>query len=339
MSASRITGTWIDVVHPCPRDGVYWNRKTLAYSAEEWRVLVRHLAQDLGIEMVTIQCVVKDGLAVYPSRFLGQEAVETRWYTRNCHDPLDAIVRACTEFGVRFYMGVGMLPGEFDSGAIRTGPDVLDWYRSVSEELLDRYSRMEAFRGWYMSAEMSIADGNFQPHQIDLTSKLTAMWNELTPGWPTVASPYFCPKETGVLNCDANARLLDQSGLTAVAYQDGIGVSTAVHVTAPPDPERNARIFSTARALHDRTDVELWGNVEIFSFENDIFFQPLIPAPFERVSRQIEHAAPHVDRLVSYTVPGLMTSQEVCPGLGVPDTERLYRAYRNRYLNGGHGNA
>jgi hypothetical protein len=62
--------------------------------------------------------------------------------------------------------------------------------------------------------------------------------------------------------------------------------------------------------------------------KNDIFFQPLLPAPFERVRAQLESAAPFVDRVVAYTVPGLMTSQTICPGLGVPETEQLYQAYR-----------
>lgn len=62
---------------------------------------------------------------------------------------------------------------------------------------------------------------------------------------------------------------------------------------------------------------------------NAIIFQPLLPAPFERIRAQMEAAAPFVERLVAYIVPGLMTSQQVCPGLGVPETEELYRSYRN----------
>jgi hypothetical protein len=327
MCEPFISGSWIDVVHACPRDGVYWNRKTLAYTEAEWRTLVRHLRHDLGIELLMIQCVVKDGLAVYPSAFLRQEPVETRWYTRNCHDPLGAIIRACSEVGLDFYPGVGYIGDVGDTDLFGTGTDALAWYRGVSEELLALYGDEPSFRGWYMAAEMAIVGGAFQPQQVELAAALTGMWAELTPGWPTLASPYFRGGDARLGDTPDNARLLQRTGLSAIAYQDGIGVATAIQVPAAPDPIRNARVFAEARTLHDRTGVALWANVESFCFENEIFFQPLIPAPFERLRAQIDHAAPHVDRIVSYTMPGLMTSQKVCPDLGVADTDKLHQAY------------
>ena len=59
--------------------------------------------------------------------------------------------------------------------------------------------------------------------------------------------------------------------------------------------------------------------------------EPLIPAPFERIRQQCAGAAPFVDRIVAYIVPGTLTSQVVCPGLGAPETESRYADYR-RYL-------
>lgn len=36
MTAPLVTGSWIDVIHVNQKDGVYWNRKTLAYSDADW---------------------------------------------------------------------------------------------------------------------------------------------------------------------------------------------------------------------------------------------------------------------------------------------------------------
>lgn len=64
MTPPRITGSWIDIVRPNHREGVYWNRRTLAYSATEWRTLVHHLHHDLGLDTLILHNVAKDGGAV-----------------------------------------------------------------------------------------------------------------------------------------------------------------------------------------------------------------------------------------------------------------------------------
>ena len=107
MAEATIKGSWIDIVHACPRDGVYWNRKTLAYSRDDWRVLIEHLKKDIGLELLIIQNIFKDGLSVYPSKLCNDQ-----WYTVNCPDPLLAIIEACFEFDMKFYMGIGVFPGD-----------------------------------------------------------------------------------------------------------------------------------------------------------------------------------------------------------------------------------
>ena len=324
MTTPLITGSWIDVVHPCPRDGVYWNRRTLAYTEDDWAILIRHLKRDLGLELLMLQCVAKDGYSVYPSKVM-QEPVEKRWYTRNCY--VGAIVHACSAESLDFYMGVGFMAGEIDSGRIRMEDEAMRWYEAVSVELLDRYGREAAWKGWYMAAEMSVREGRLVPEQTAFAGRLTAMWRRLMPAWPAIGSPYFHNGYRMLEDLDENAKRIEETGLTAIAYQDGVGVATAVQIPGAPDPTLNERLFATARQVHDRTGVALWANTELFCFENDIFFQPLIPASFERIETQVRLAAPYVDRVVAYTMPGLMTSQSVCPLLGVPETERLFRAY------------
>jgi hypothetical protein len=174
---------------------------------------------------------------------------------------------------------------------------------------------------------MYLLDGAYVPEQVAFNRRLTDMWRQLTPDWPRLASPYFLGGKAFVHRTDALVRAIGESGVTAIAYQDGIGCATGRH-PCPIQPENNAPLFEALRWAHDQTGVALWANTELFRFENEIFFQPLLPAPFERVHAQLRHAAPYVDRIIAYTVPGLMTSQTVCPELGAVETERLYQAYR-----------
>lgn len=319
MAKPIITGSWIDVIHINQKDGVYWNRKTLAYSDADWDRLVGHLKNDLGITLLMLQNVARDGGAVYPSKVL-----KWQWKTAHCRDPLEAIMTACDRHGVDFFPGIGFPTAggtvEGDSGK------QLGWYERLSNEFVENYGGHPCFKGWYVAAETAIVNGAFAPGHAEFTGQLCGIWKRLTPTLPTLASPFFCSGIRAIADVDQFTADLAHMGCDIIAYQDGVGCSTG-RPTAYPAAD-NGRVFEALAAVHARTGVKLWANVELFCFENDIFFQPLLPAPFERIRTQLETAAPFVERVVSYTVPGLMSSQQVCPGLGVPETEGLYLEYR-----------
>ncbi len=322
MTKPVITGSWIDVIHINPKDGVYWNRKTLAYSEADWDRLIAHLKHDLGITLLMLQNVARDGGSVYPSKVL-----EWQWKTSNCHDPLGAIMTACDQHGVDFFTGIGFPTA---GGSVETDSlQRLDWYERVSNEFIENYGAHPSFKGWYVAAETAIENGSFAPHHVEFTRGLRLLWRKLTPELPAIASPYFSGSRT-ITDPARFAADIERMDCDIIAYQDGVGCSTGRPITCPAAD--NARVFETLANIHDKTSTKLWANVETFSFENGIFFQPLIPALFERIRVQMESAAPFVERVVAYTVPGLMTSQKICPELGTPETEQLYQAYK-RYLS------
>jgi hypothetical protein len=313
-----ITGSWIDVIHGSQKDGVYWNRKTLAYSDAEWDRLVGHLKNDLGITLLMLQNVARDGGAVYPSKVL-----EWQWKTVNCRDPLGAIMAACDRHGVDFFPGIGF---PTSAGVVESdSAERLDWYERVSVEFLEMYGAHRCFKGWYVAAEASVTNGAFVPEHVAFTSRIRRIWRRLTPALPAVASPYFFGPRT-IADAGRFADDIVRMGCDIIAYQDGVGICTGRSLKYPAAD--NAPVFEALAKIHSRTGVKLWANIELFVFENSIIFQPLLPAPWPRVREQLEAAAPFVDRVVAYTVPGLMTSQSICPGLGVPETEPLCQAYR-----------
>jgi hypothetical protein len=303
-------------MHVCPRDGVYWNRKTIAYTDEDWRRLIRHLRQDIGIEMLFLQNVAKDEIALYPSNVMSEQL------PTGCEDPVGAIYRACSEENVQMFAGIGFMKGAFETAGF-TGEFAkrVEWHQRVSVEVHKRYGQEPSFAGFYASSEMAVRDGAFDAEQVRFMREMTECWRTLAPDKPILASPYV----VGDVNRNgALVQSIIDTGVDILAYQDGVGFSTRYK---PIDPRRNSTHFADLRWAHDQTPVKLWANTELFRFENDIHFQPLLPGPFSRIKQQIECAAPHVERIVAYTVPGIMTSQEKCPDLGVPETERLYQAY------------
>lgn len=274
------------------------------------------MKDDLGITLLMLQNVARDGGSVYPSKVL-----EWQWKTDNCRDPLGAIMDACDRHGVDFFSGIGfpaatgVAEGEAGAGS--------DWYECVSGEFLDCYGDHCCFKGWYVAGETAIENGRFNPAHVAFTARMCELWRKATPNLPILASPFFCGGERTIADASEFSRDIEAMGCDIIAYQDGVGCSTGR--SRLWNPEGNARLFERLAEVHARTPVRLWANVELFEFENGIFFQPLLPAPFERVQLQLESAAPFVERVVAYTVPGLMTSQVVCPGLGVPQTETLYQ--------------
>ena len=322
MSAPRLTGSWIDVVHPNHRDGVYWNRRTLAYSEADWHTLVRHLRHDLQIDTLILQNVAKDGGSVYPSRVLNWQ-----WHTPACADPIAALLNACAAEGVDLWLGVGMRqvePGHDDRDPTTAN---LEWYGAVGNELSERYGAHPAFTGWYLAAELGIRAGSWQPAQLAWAAATAGLLRQRL-AKPVMSSPYFESGDYRVADSRDFSAGITATGCDIISYQDGIGVATAVQIPYPPDPWRHSHLWRELSAAHAPTRVELWANCESFAFENNIWGQPLVPAPWTRLRDQIAAAAPHVARVVSYTLPGVMTSQTVCPGLGSPETETLYLAYR-----------
>ncbi|MHB9130724.1 MAG: DUF4434 domain-containing protein [Armatimonadota bacterium] len=317
MAEPIITGTWIDVMHVCPRDGVYWNRKTIAYTDEQWAALIRHLRRDLGIELLMLQNIAKDGISLYPSKVMEQQ-----WPT-GCADPVGAIFRACSAEGVQLFPGIGYMKMTEGDGFGPASKEALTWYQRVSDEIFERYGSEPSFAGWYTAAELCVWNGEYNMEHIKFNGKLGKYWKELTPNLPSIASPYIRGEK--IQRSDKLVKAVAESGMDIIAYQDGIGFTTK---SRQLDPRDNEYVFETLKWVHDQTPVKLWANTELFRFENDIHFQPLLPGPFERIRTQIKHAAPHVERIVAYTMPGIMTSQEICPELGVPETERLYWSYK-----------
>ncbi|MBR6562713.1 MAG: hypothetical protein IKK70_02110 [Clostridia bacterium] len=84
------------------------------------------------------------------------------------------------------------------------------------------------------------------------------------------------------------------------------------------------------KLAHDKASrAKLWANIELFRFEGEVYQSALLPAPFERIQKQLESVSPYVEKVFCYEYPALMSKPGTISPLGHPDAEILYMDYMN----------
>lgn len=160
----------------------------------------------------------------------------------------------------------------------------------------------------------------FNPGYLEYAHRAATICRTLTPGKPILIAPY------GTKTIIPDSRYVDQLRILdvdIVAYQDGVGVEACT-------PEELGPIVQGLKRAHQEAGrSSIWVDLEIFAFEGEgERYRPLVPAPFERVKRQIENLSPHVERVICYQYWGLMNSPNATVRLGHPSSTRLYEDYR-----------
>ena len=106
-----------------------------------------------------------------------------------------------------------------------------------------------------------------------------------------------------------------------IAYQDEVGVRKS-------STEETPRYYEALRRAHDKAGrAALWADVELFNFQGETYQSPLLPAPFERIRRQLEAVSPYVDRILAYQYQGMLSRPGSAAFAGAPESARLYEDY------------
>ena len=93
-------------------------------------------------------------------------------------------------------------------------------------------------------------------------------------------------------------------------------------------PEDTAAYYRGLRQAHDRAGrSKLWADIEMFDFTGQVYRSALVPAPMDRIAKQIASVSPYVDKILCYAFPGLLSrpgSPACYPGGG---QDKLYADY------------
>lgn len=305
-----IQGSWFEFRHHCEPEGKYWNDVCHAFTGAQWAAKIREMAE-IGMEYVVLMSVALKGGAFYDTPLLPKRDLA-------CDDPIEHCLRAADGCGIKFFIANDFFHDRADGDKHLLDPAVIRMRFQSMEELIARYGHHASFHGWYYPNEVCIHP-HFDDDYIKYAQINSREARRLTPGKKVLIAPYG----TRLLRADAEyVRQLANLDVDCVAYQDEVGVQKSRVDELEP-------FYEQLRLAHDRAGRSaLWADVEIFEFEGEVYRSALLPAPFERVKKQLAAVSPYVDVTLVYQYQGMMNKPGSQAFAGHPDSTRLYEDYR-----------
>jgi hypothetical protein len=256
-----IKGTFLDEIsHDIPHQN--WGRK-------EWDKDFG-LMKQVGIErVVMIRCGYRKWIT-YPSRVLQQKEGAHVPYT----DLVEMFLELSEKHGLQFYFGL------YDSGKYWTGgnydKEVLI-NKAVIDEVWETYGHYPAFKGWYITQEISRKTGKI----IDLYASLGNYCKIVSGGLTTMMSPFI----DGTKNISQySADVTKSFGISLEKHRSEwgeifTGIKDAIDIVAFQDGhvdyDELFDFLSLNRELAENYGIECWTNVEAFDRDMPIKFLPI----------------------------------------------------------------
>ena len=310
----KIDGTFFEFRHHNRAEGKYWNPALEKFTATQWREKVREISE-LGMEYIVVMAT-----ALYDRCYFKSSVFP--FADMPCEDPIEEILSEADKCRVKVFLGNGFYGDWRKAGENIKSQAVIDRSFRAMDELAVLYGHHKSFYGWYFPDETCIIL-RFSKDFIKYVNLCSARCRELTPEKKTLIAPYGTNL---VLSSDYFVRSLAETDVDFIAYQDEVGVKKT-------KVDRTEKIFEKLRRAHDKAGrAELWADIELFDFEGMVYKSALIPASFERIKKQIENAAPYVDKILSYQYLGIMNPSDSKAFAGHQNSVKLYEDYRE-YLN------
>ena len=308
-----VTGTFINLPYQDVRNK-YTNPPHIDNTDPQmWAAKIAEMKK-MGMEYLVFMSVANEEKAYYPSKLM-------QWhYPQWRQSPVDAIMDAAAEHGMKVFMSTGWAKDQDDN---LRDPKIKGRQLEMMQELAGIYGEHPAFYGWYLPVEDCFGPV-LTDYAVEAVNALTARARELTPDAKILISPY------GIFNSDFDDPRYEQqiARLTVdiIAYQDEIG---CVREKYPLTRLRGN--WKKLRAIHDRTGIAMWANCESFAWEkgtNDRS-SALIPAPYSRfLSQQIAASAGGAEKIISFVFCGLFEDPSSPYQLGQPHwSAKAYEDY------------
>ena len=289
-SIMPITGTFLNLPYQDVRNK-YTNPLSMDYTDPVfWSTKVQEMSK-MGMEFLVLMAVANEGYSYYPSKLMP-------WvYNPQLKSPVDAIMDAAAENGMKVFMSTGWAKDQDDN---LRDPAIKGRQIQMMNELAVLYGNHPAMYGWYLPVEDCFGPV-LTDYAVDAVNALTDMAKALTPNAKVLISPY------GIFNSNFDDPRYEQQimrlKVDIIAYQDEIGCVREKY----PLP-RLRQNWRKLRAIHDKTNIEMWANCESFAWEkatNDRT-SALIPASFSRLLSQLAVATEGgVDRIISFMMYGI----------------------------------
>ncbi len=256
-----IKGTFLDEIsHDIPHQN--WGYKE--WDKDFW------FMKEIGIEMVVlIRCGYQKWIS-YPSKVLEQEAGAHIPYT----DLVKMFLELSEKHGLQFYFGL------YDSGRHWTAGEYekeVSINKAVIDEVWETYGHYPAFKGWYITQEISRKNKQI----IDLYASLGSHCKMASGGLPTMISPYI----DGVKNISQyKAETSKSNGISIEKHRADwgeifAGIKNAIDIVAFQDGhvdyDELFDFLSLNKELAECHGIECWTNAEAFDRDMPIKFFPI----------------------------------------------------------------
>ena len=301
-----ISGTFLDEIsHDIPHQN---------WGLREWEKDFR-IMRDVGIDTVILIRSGHKRWLTYPS-----EVLMTR---EGCHRPpvdlVDMFLTLAEQYGMAFYFGT------YDSGNYWANGEFqkeVDLNRSVVDEVWSKYGSRAAFKGWYLTQEVSRRTKGI----IDLYATMGSHCKSISNNLPVLISPWIDGtksvsshsseniKTNGITLAEHEAEWGEVlSGICgavdAVAFQDG-------HV----DYHELSDFLAVNKALADKYGLDCWTNSETFDRDMPIKF---LPIKWEKLLLKLEAAQKiGVEKAITFEF-----SHFLSPNSCYPQAQHLFNRY------------
>lgn len=308
-----ITASWIEFQHNTPEEAKYWNKTLQTFTANDWREKIKEI-KEFGIEYLVLLEVADNAKVFYPSKLAPQIIYQ-------CDDPLEAVLSAADEFGIKFFIGNDFWGDWRDQNKLFTDPDIYKIRVASMEELTKNYGHHKSFYGWYFPNESYLLP-YFQEIFITYLNKIAKTAHEITPNAINIIAPYNVKGEQA--SDEKFIRQLERMDIDIIAYQDGVGVNGCKAGEA-------GKYFEDLYNAHQKVGKsKIWADMEVFYFEDNTK-GALCPAEFSRVLKQMEDISPFVERISIYQYTGIINKPNSKASVGHPNSTKLYTDYMNWY--------
>jgi hypothetical protein len=287
-------------------EGRYWDHILKNFTSAQWDKKVQEIAE-AGIKYLVLLDIAIGGKTFYPSGLLPKHQL-------GCDDPLETVLSAADKYGIRFFISNDFFGEWTDVKLMMTDRAVISLRINAMAEVAEKYSHHKSFYGWYFPNETGI-DGHYEKMFIDYVNTCSVEAQKLMPDAKTLIAPYGT---RNVIPDDKFVKQLEMLDVSFIAYQDEVGVNkTGV--------DESAGFFEKLNKVHTKAGrSKLWADVEVFKFEGETYKSALIPAPAERIIKQLQAVSPFVEKIFIYQYTGLINKPGTEVFAGPPDSALLY---------------
>lgn len=302
----KISGSWFEFQHHNRAEGKYWNPAFQTMKRGQWEELVQEMA-GFGLEYLVLLSVAQDVKTFYPSRKFEPFGMAEG-------DLVEILLAACDRVGVKVFMPNDYFGRWDDTREMFSDREVIRRRDYATEEVFSRYSHHPSFYGWYLPNEAATLP-YFSDEFIGYVNYNRKLFRSLSGDKPLLIAPYgTCRAKAD----DRYARQLEQMDVDILAFQDEVGVEKTTSARTP-------EFYENLRKIHDKVgNRALWADVEVFRFEGQVYHSALLPAPVERVRKQLDAVTPFVDRILIYEYPGLVSRPGSTAYPAQPGAAELY---------------